>query len=314
MKKKDLTLLVMAAGMGSRYGGLKQIEPVGPNGEFIIDYSIYDAKRVGFNKIIFVIKEENYDLFKETIGSRVEGKFDSIEYVFQKTTDLPEGFVCPPDRVKPWGTGHAILAAAKKIDTPFGVISADDFYGLDAYEKLAYSLNKMDNETSEYSLIGYQIKNTMSDNGTVKRGTCEAKDGYITNIVESIVERTDSGILAKPIDGRSEFLMKEDHLVSMLMFGFNPSVFKLTKELFTEFLNANKENLSTAEFIHADALGNSIGKGLCKIKLYQTDAKWYGVTYKEDKEIVINAINNYIEKGVYPEKLWNNENFITKKL
>ena len=221
---KDLTLLIMAAGMGSRFGGLKQIEPMGPNGEFLIDYSIYDAINAGFNKVVFIIKEENYDIFKETIGKRVEDKINT-EYVFQDMNDLPEGYTKPEERVKPWGTAHAILCAKDNIHEPFVIINADDFYGKDAY-KVASNFLKNVKEGNNYCLVGYKVANTLTENGAVKRGICKLENGNLTELIESNVEKIDGKIIAKPLDGREPFFVTEDTYVSMIMLCFTPSIFK----------------------------------------------------------------------------------------
>ena len=220
---KDLTLLIMAAGMGSRFGGLKQIEPMGPNGEFLIDYSIYDAINAGFNKVVFIIKEENYDIFKETIGKRVEDKINT-EYVFQDMNDLPEGYTKPEERVKPWGTAHAILCAKDNIHEPFVIINADDFYGKDAY-KVASNFLKSVKEGNNYCLVGYKVANTLTENGAVKRGICKLENGNLTELIESNVEKIDGKIIAKPLDGGEEFTVEDDTLVSMNLLLFTPNIF-----------------------------------------------------------------------------------------
>jgi choline kinase len=252
-----LTLVILAAGLGSRFGGMKQVAEVGPHSEFIIDYSLYDAQKAGFERVIFVIKEEHYEVFKETIGSRVS-KDLQVEYAFQKMDDLPEGITCPAGRVKPRGTGHAILATRNLIDGPFGVITADDFYGRDAFVKLVRALReqqtKKEIDKTDYCLIGYQIKNTMSKHGTVKRGICEAEDGYLVRLGDSIISEDEGIIIATPINGETPFEIRPDHLTSMLMFGFNPTIFPLTSESFAEFLREHSDQLETIEYIHSDAL------------------------------------------------------------
>ena len=189
-----MTLLILAAGMGSRFGGLKQMEPMGPNDEFIIDYSIYDAVRAGFNKVVFVIKEENYDIFHQTIGKRVEGMID-VEYVFQKIDDLPEGYVLPEGREKPWGTAQAVLACKNAVKGNFVMINSDDFYGFDAYQKIKEFFDES-NDENLYAMVGFRVVNTMTENGSVKRGVCDSEDGYLTNIVESSIEKVDDKIIA----------------------------------------------------------------------------------------------------------------------
>ena len=199
--KKDITLVILAAGMGSRFGGLKQIEPMGPNGEFIIDYSVYDAIKAGFNKIVFLIKRENYDLFKETIGARVE-PYIKTEYAFQELNNLPLGYTLPSDRVKPLGTAHAVLCCKEKVHENFAMINSDDFYGRDAFIKAYEYLSKVDESSSEYGMIGYKVANTLTENGSVKRGVCNVdNNGYLTNLTESKVERVNNEIIASPLDG-----------------------------------------------------------------------------------------------------------------
>ena len=202
---KDMTLLIMAAGMGSRFGGLKQIEPVGPSGEFMIDYSIYDAIKAGFNKVVFIIKEENYDIFEETVGKRIKN-YINVEYCFQKINDLPAGYSVPSDRIKPWGTAHAILAAKNNISENFAIINADDFYGRDAFIEVAKFLKTATLKTpKEYAVVGYNVLNTLTENGSVKRGICEEDCGYLKKLTESLVEKREYKIVAKPLDGSHEF-------------------------------------------------------------------------------------------------------------
>ena len=229
-----MTLVIMAAGMGSRFGGLKQIEPVGPNGEFIIDYSIYDAIKAGFTKVVFIIKEENYDIFKETVGKRIEGKID-VEYVFQDIKNVPKGIVLPDTRVKPLGTGHAILSCKGVVNEPFAVINSDDFYGRDAYMKAA---NFLKEDTTDYAMIGYLIGNTLTENGSVKRGYSEQIDGYLSNIIESTVYREGDKIKVEPLDGREGFYAKDEDLVSMNMLLFDTSIFTYLKDKFGNFIKS----------------------------------------------------------------------------
>ncbi len=258
MEKKELTLLVMAAGMGSRFGGLKQIEPMGPNGEFLIDYSVYDAIKAGFKKIVFIIKEENYDLFKETIGKRVEDKINT-SYVFQDMMSLPEGCTVVGTREKPWGTAHAIWCARNDIIGPFAIVNADDFYGYDAYRVMANFLDsKSDNE---YSLVGYKVENTLTENGAVKRGVCEVENGYLTSLIESNVRKENGEIIATPLDGRDAFVIEEDTLVSMNMLGFDSSIFKYINDTFKEFQDKNKDNLLKCEYLIPDVLERATLEG-----------------------------------------------------
>lgn len=299
----EKTLLIMAAGMGSRFGGLKQIEPVGPNGEFIIDYSIYDAVKAGFTKVVFVIKEENFDIFKETVGNRVS-KHIKVEYAFQDMNKLPLGFTCPVDREKPWGTSHAILSAKDLINENFAIINADDFYGRDAY----YVMSKfLDGEYSEntYCVVGYKLGNTLSLNGSVKRGVCYEDNGYLTELIESKVERVDDGIIASPLDGSDSFRVTEDTLVSMNMLGFNTSIFDYIEENFPKYLEAHMDDILKCEYLIPDTVFDAMKKKFCNVKLLSTTAKWQGITYREDKQLVIDEINDLISEGVYPSKLWN---------
>ena len=300
--KKNLTLVIMAAGMGSRFGGLKQVEPVGPNGEFIIDYSIYDAIKVGFNKIVFIIKEENYDLFRDTIGKRIE-KEVKVEYVFQKQDSVPKGVKVPEDRTKPWGTSHAILSCKDNVDTDFLIINADDFYGRDAYEQAAKFL-KGKHTDSEFALIGYQVANTLTANGSVKRGVCEAKDDYLTSIIESKVENKNGIIECEPLDGSKPFTVEKDSLVSMNMFCFTTKLFPYLEDHFKAFFDKNKDDLSKCEYLIPESVFNAIEEGYATVKVIPTSAVWQGVTYREDKEALVNEINKLIEKGDYPHDLW----------
>ena len=293
-----MTLLIMAAGMGSRFGGLKQIEPVGPNNEFIIDYSIYDAIKAGFKKVVIIIKEENYDDFRNTLGKRIEGKID-VEYVFQKINDIPDGFFVPNDRIKPWGTAQALYSAKDVIDGPFAVISADDFYGFEPYKLLIDSL-----KNNEFSAIGYKIGNTLTDNGSVKRGVCFSENDYLTKIIESKVKFENGKIIGEPLSGGEKYEMSNDQSVSMLMFGLQPSLFDYISRDMPRFFKKHQSDLSSCEYLLPEVLGDMLEKGLIKIKLIPTHAVWKGVTYKEDLIDLKNYINSEIEKGTYPYNLY----------
>ena len=285
--KKDITLVILAAGMGSRFGGLKQIEPMGPNGEFIIDYSVYDAIKAGFNKIVFLIKRENYDLFKETIGARVE-PYIKTEYAFQELNNLPLGYTLPSDRVKPLGTAHAVLCCKEKVHENFAMINSDDFYGRDAFIKAYEYLSKVDESSSEYGMIGYKVANTLTENGSVKRGVCNVdNNGYLTNLTESKVERVNNEIIASPLDGSKAFTVKDDDTVSMNFLFDN-----------------NKDNLLTAEYLIPDVLSNLIKNNKASTKVIPTSANWYGVTYKEDTPGVKKAIQNLVDNHEYNDNLW----------
>ncbi len=295
------TLLVMAAGMGSRFGGLKQIEPMGPNGEFLIDYSVYDAKLAGFTKIVFIIKEENYDIFKKTIGKRVEPYIET-EYVFQDDSNLKEKYKDLQTRVKPLGTGHAILCAKDKVKTPFAIINADDFYGRDAYVVASKYLDKID--AKHYAVVGYKVGKTLSPNGAAKRGICKEENGKLKDLIESSVEKVDDKIIAKPLDGETEFIVEDDSLVSMNMLLFTPKIFAYLEEKLTKFLETNKNDLSKCEFLIPDVVKDAIKEDRIEVDLLSTNAIWHGVTYKEDKEEVVKAIDELIKEKVYPNKLW----------
>lgn len=299
-QKQDLTLVIMAAGMGSRFGGLKQIEPIGPNGEFIIDYSIYDAIKAGFTKVVFIIKKENEQLFKDTIGKRVEAHIP-ISYVFQEMENLPVA-IDLIKREKPLGTAHAIYCCKDEVTTPFAIINADDFYGYDAYYKMVKFLRN--NPNQEYSLMGYRVKNTLTENGSVKRGVCQAEDNYLTTIIESSLERKENKIIASPLSGEPSFEVSPDSLVSMNMLGFTPDVFSYLEEKISEFLTNNNTNLQKDEILIPCVMEKVIEEGKNKVKVLETTATWYGITYREDKEYVVKGINYLIEQGGYPNNLW----------
>lgn len=301
---KDITLVILAAGMGSRFGGLKQIEPLGPNGEFIIDYSVYDAIKAGFTKIIFLIKEENYEIFKETIGKRVEPHIH-VEYCFQKNDNLPEGYEIPKERVKPLGTAHAILCCKEKVNEPFAIINADDFYGRDAYLKAAEFLKAPHSSSLEnYGLVAYQVKNTMTENGAVKRAVCELENGKLVKLTESSIERIDGEIVAAPLSGAKEFIIPEDALVSMNLMLFYPSIFNYIEKTFPSFLDQNKDNLLKCEFLIPEVLFDALETNYATVDVLKTDAKWHGVTYKADAEDVRVALKDLVEKNIYPNNLW----------
>ena len=298
------TLLIMAAGMGSRFGGLKQIEPFGPNDEFIIDYSVYDAIRNGFNKIVFIIKKENYDVFRETIGKRVEDKIE-VKYVFQELDNLPEGYSVPEARVKPWGTGHAILCAKDVINEPFAIINADDFYGNDAYKVISEFMDKTYNsENNEFGIVGYDVINTLTENGSVKRGVCITENGYLTGINESSIEMKENVIEATSLVDGESFIVGKDAKVSMNMMAFNPSIFHYLEDKFVKFLEENKDNIEKCEYLIPTVLTDGIKENFCNVSVIDTTAKWAGVTYKEDKDDVIKFISSLINSGEYPNKLW----------
>ena len=291
-----MTLVIMAAGMGSRFGGLKQIEPVGPNGEFIIDYSIYDAKRSGFDKIVFIIKEENYEVFKETIGKRVEGKI-KVEYVFQNNLNVP--IEIPKERVKPLGTAHAILCCKGLVNENFAVINADDFYGYNAYKVLAENLRKT---KDEFLMVSYLLGQTLTKSGKVKRGVCHKNGEYLTDITESEVIEENGKLVGTELDTGKEINVDKNTLVSMNMFGFTPKIFELLEKNFKDFLLSH--DIMKSEYLIPSELSKYIKEEIIKLRVLETDSKWFGITYKEDKEEFTEEINKLVKKGIYPTKLW----------
>lgn len=276
----DSGLLIMAAGMGSRFGGLKQAAPVGPNGEMIIDYSVKDALKAGFNKIVIVIRKDIETDFRAACGKRIE-KIADVSYVFQSLDDLPEGFTCPEDRTKPWGTGHAVLCAKKELKFPFAVINADDFYGQSVYKDIHDYLISSD----DMCMVGYKLGNTLSENGTVSRGVCDIENGYLKKVTEctSIPFDTD---------------MPKDTVVSMNLWGFKESILDVYEAEFKKFLK-EKISVPKAEFFITTAVDTLINRDNVKFKVLNTDEKWYGITYKEDLPMIQSAIRKFTEDGLY---------------
>ena len=302
--KKNITLVILAGGMGSRFGGLKQIAPMGPSGEFIIDYSIYDAIKAGFNKVVFLIKKENYDVFKETIGKRVEPHIE-VEYIFQEFDSVPTSIVIPADRVKPLGTAHAILCAKNIVNEPFAMINADDFYGRDAFIKAYEYLSCIDESSNYYGMVGYKVNNTLTENGSVKRGVCKVdSNDYLISITESKVEKVNNIIIASPLNGSEPFSVNDNDTVSMNFLLFTPTIFKYLEEKFPIFLEKNKDNLLTSEYLIPDVLQELVSDGTASTKVIKTSAAWYGVTYKEDTPSVRKAIGDLVDNGEYNYNLW----------
>ena len=298
-----MTLVVLAAGMGSRYKGLKQIDPISKAGEFIIDFSVYDAIKYGYNKVVFIIKRDLYDVFRESIGKRLE-KYIKVEYVFQERQFL-EGVDIPAERVKPFGTAHALLACHGVVNEPFTVINADDFYGSNAYKCVSEYLKSNPNDGKcHFCMAGYVLNNTLSESGYVSRGECFAdENGYLTGIVERTkICAKDNG--AEFLDGEEWKPISTDTTVSMNFFGFTPEIIDYIKEGFIKFLNDPKTNLLTDEYYLPHAVTQMLRDGLCDIKVLRTDAKWYGVTYPDDKPHVVAEIENMILAGEYPDGLW----------
>ena len=304
---KEPTLVVMAAGMGSRYGGLKQIDPIGPGGEIIIDYSIFDAVRAGFKRVVFIIKKELHETFKEVIGDRIS-QYIQVDYAFQELSDLPAGYEIPADRVKPWGTGHAVMAARKIVDGPFAVINADDFYGPGAFTALYDFLSSVDNDAEgayPFALAGYTVENTLTENGTVARGVCEIENGYMTNITERTkIKKFGEHAKFTEDDGETWEDIATGAIVSMNTWGFTAAMMDELEARFGAFLDkALKENPLKAEYFLPSVVDALIKEGKASVKVLNTGEKWYGVTYREDRPAVQAAIGSMMGTK-YPETLW----------
>ncbi len=297
-----MTLVIMAAGMGSRFGGLKQIEPINDNGEFIIDYSIYDAIRCGFKKVVFIIKEENYNIFRETVGKRIEDKIE-VKYVFQNNLNVPKNIKLPEDRTKPLGTAHAILCCKDVVNEPFVVINSDDFYGYDAFKTIKEYLDSNTDE-SKYAMVTYLVGNTLTKYGAVKRGVAYSQNGKLSKLVESSISREEDGLLATPLDGEAPFKVTNDTLVSMNFFAFYPNIFDYLEKRFPLFLEENKNNLDKCEYLIPNVVFEMIEKGMISVEVLKTDAIWHGVTYREDKEELVEAIKELVKQKAYKTKLW----------
>ena len=300
---QEPTLVIMAAGMGSRFGGLKQITAVDDNAHAIIDFSLFDARRAGFKKIVFIIKHEIEDSFKAAVGNRME-KYFNVEYVFQQLDCLPEGYTVPEGREKPWGTGHAVACCKDAVDGPFAVINADDFYGLGAY-KAIYEYLKQDRPKSEYAMVGYRLRNTVTENGHVSRGICEVENGYLSGITERthIEKRGDDAAYTE--DGENFTDISGDAIVSMNFWGFSTQMLDELNARFTKFLDNNVPvNPLKCEYFLPFIANEQLEEGLCTVEVLNCSETWYGMTYREDLESVRNAIANMKENGIYPEKLW----------
>lgn len=295
-----LSLVIMAAGMGSRFGGLKQLESVGPNNELLIEYSVFDAVKAGFNDIVIIIKKENEELFKE----KIEGKFPdnvSIRYVYQDINDIPCGITLNKERTKPWGTAHAIRACKDVVSNSFVIINADDYYGPDAYKK-AFDYLK---GNKGYCLVGYEILKTLSENGAVKRGICLIENGCLRKLIESNVNLDDNNnIIASPLSGDESFIVNDDSLCSMNMLGFDISIFKYLDEMFVDFLNKNKEDIENCEFLIPDVLYDLILNLNMETNVLATSSTWLGITYKDDLENVKGKIKLLHDNEEYPKTLW----------
>ena len=300
-------LVIMAAGMGSRYGGLKQIDPVDEEGHIIMDFSIYDAKKAGFEKVVFIIKKENEADFKASIGDRMSEQME-VSYVFQDLHNLPEGYDVPEGRVKPFGTGHAILSCIDAVDGPFAVINADDYYGQHALQVIYdYLATHEDDDKYRYTMVGYILKNTLTENGHVARGICEMdENGYLVNICERThIEKTESGAAFTEDDGATWEDISPEAIVSMNMFGFTKSILTELKARFPKFLDENLEkNPMKCEYFLPNVVGDLLQEDKATVEVLKSADKWYGVTYKEDKPVVVAAIKELKKQGLYPEYLW----------
>lgn len=305
---KDTALVIMAAGIGSRFGGgIKQLAPVGPNGEIIMDYSIHDALEAGFNKVVFIIRKDLEKDFKEIIGNRIE-KMAKVEYAYQELDKLPEGFAVPDGRTKPWGTGHAVLMIKNLVKEPFVVINADDYYGKEAFVKIHdYMVQNMDQDGEVYDMCmaGFVLSNTLSENGTVTRGACEVDDqGNLKQVRETFgIQMLPGGLRAEDEKGRP-VSVRPDQLVSMNMWGLPPAFLNELEKQFPEFLQSIPEGNVKAEFLLPQVIDTLVQEKKAVVKVLDTQDKWFGVTYQEDKEAVVAAIRKLVEDGVYPEKLF----------
>ena len=298
------TLFILAAGMGSRYGGLKQLDGLGPNGETIMDYSVYDAVRAGFGKVVFVIRKSFETDFRDIVLKKYEGIIQT-EVVFQALENIPEGITLNPEREKPWGTNHAVMMGKDVIKEPFAVINADDFYGKESFEVMAEFLRNVEGKKNEYSMVGYRVGNTLSESGSVARGVCSVDDnGNLTTVVErTSIARKDGEIVFTDENGVGHTL-HENTPVSMNFWGFTPEYFQYSEEMFVDFLK-NHGNELKSEFFIPLVVNNLITDGTATCKVLDTTAKWFGVTYADDRQSVVDKINKLVADGIYPEKLYN---------
>jgi hypothetical protein len=302
----DPALIIMAAGIGSRYGGLKQVDPIGPNGEIVIDYALYDALHAGFGKIIFLIRRDIEEVFREKIGRKIERRADTA-YVFQDLDNVPPGFVVPDERKKPWGTAHAVLCCKDVVNTPFAAINADDFYGRHAFETLCGYLSQSRDRDGlyDYSMVGYILGNTLSENGSVARGVCQVTpDGYLARVTERTRIEPRDGQVQYTENGTDWVSLPEDSTVSMNMWGFTPGFFAELEQRFPVFLAGNAGNILKAEFFLPTVVNQLLQEGKASVRVLPTSEKWFGVTYPQDRPTVQAAIRELVRQGVYPENLW----------
>ena len=300
---KKPVLVIMAAGMGSRYGGLKQIDPVDAKGRIIMDFSIFDAKRAGFEKVIFIIKKEQEDLFREAVGDRVS-EYMEVSYAYQEINNIPAGFQVPEGRVKPWGTAHAVYSCKDMIDGPFAVINADDYYGREAFQLIYDYLNSHeDDDKFRYTMVGYKLCNTVTENGYVSRGVCEMNEaGELIGIRERTrIEHHENGIAFTEDDGATWTHLDDDTTVSMNMWELTPEFFGILESGFAEFLDKQEAGNLKGEYLLPTIIGDLLEKDQVSVKVLKSHDKWFGVTYKEDKDLVVREVKALIEKGLYPE-------------
>lgn len=299
------TLVIMAAGMGSRYGGLKQIDPMGPNGEIIMDYSIYDAVKAGFDKVVFIIKKEMEDIFRETVGSRIDAVVKT-SYVFQGIDDVPAGFEVPEGRIKPWGTGHAVLSCRNAVDSPFAVINADDFYGQTTFQLMNdYLVGLKDSNVYQYCMVGFKLENTLTEHGHVARGVCTLdSNGNLKEIHERTKIQKFGNETKYTENDKDWVLIPEGSIVSMNTWGFTPSIFNELEAGFPAFLRNNEKNILKAEYFLPSVVDGLISENKARVKVLPSKERWYGVTYQEDKPLIKQAILKMTKEGIYPESLW----------
>lgn len=296
-------LLIMAAGLGSRYGGLKQIDKIGPNGEILLELAVHDAIKAGFERIVFILRKEIKEEFKNLIGNKLE-QYVEVQYAIQDIENLPQGYTVPLERTKPWGTGQAILCARSIVDAPFAAINADDFYGQEAFKKI-YEFLINNKDENMYGMIGYKLCNTLSENGHVARGVCRVKNGYLEEVVErtKIIKRDESAFYIE--DDKKWIELDYNSTVSMNMWGFNTSIFQALEDRFKEFLDTEvKVNPQKSEYFIPSVVSNLLSENKISVKVMKSEDKWYGITYKEDKYIVRSAIENMIKDGIYNKNIW----------
>ena len=300
--QKDKTLVVLAGGLGSRFQGLKQVEPIDEHGNFIIDYSVFDARRAGFNKVVFVIKEENLEIFKNTIGNRI-ANFINVDYAFQGMNDFVPKDIDTSKRKKPFGTGHALLCAKNKVKGDFTVVNADDFYGKESYLQASQFFDEYP-DILTYAVICYKAKNTLTDKGRVRRGICEIKDGYFINVVENNMERIDGKIFATPEGSEETKEIDGETLVNMNLLCFRDNFFHILESQFEKFLRDENINIEKDEFLLLNQMPYAKSELGAKMMVFSTSSVWHGVTYRDDKENLVQAIKSLVDKGVYPRNLW----------